>query len=395
MSAMKGWAFALVVIFSVLLSWSIPRGESERAFLSFSSHEPLVKVVSLASADGGQDFFMEMTDSAATNIEYDFYRDTCPEAETIVRSTMAQIYSQHKNVSAQLLRLFFHDCFIQGCDASVLLDHSNGNKNHSVEKQAVPNKSLKGFDKIDQIKEVLENVCPAVVSCADILALATRDGVVLAGGPFYPLFTGRRDSARSYYDEAMAEIPKPDDNITQTLHLFSLRGFTDRETVSLLGGHNIGKIGCEFIQSRLHNFKGTRKPDPTVSPSFLNEMRVFCEDNGNEKTPMASSPMASRGMNEKPAPRGMPYFQQLSSSVSSGAGFDTHYYQSLLRGRGLLFADQQLMANERTARLVRAYASDDGSTFRMDFARAMMKMSNLNALTGSQGQVRLECTLAG
>ncbi|PQM37594.1 putative Peroxidase 48 [Prunus yedoensis var. nudiflora] len=90
----------------------------------------------------------------------------------------------------------------------------------------------------------------------------------------------------------------------------------------------------------------------------------------------------------------MPYFQQLSSSVSSGAGFDTHYYQSLLRGRGLLFADQQLMANERTARLVKAYASDDGSTFRMDFARAMMKMSNLNALTGSQGQVRLECTLA-
>ncbi|KAL6284781.1 hypothetical protein ACE6H2_015710 [Prunus campanulata] len=54
-----------------------------------------------------------MTDSVATNIEYDFYRDTCPEAETIVRSTMAQIYSQHKNVSAQLLRLFFHDCFIQ------------------------------------------------------------------------------------------------------------------------------------------------------------------------------------------------------------------------------------------------------------------------------------------
>ncbi|BBN67873.1 hypothetical protein Prudu_214S000200 [Prunus dulcis] len=90
---------------------------------------------------------------------------------------------------------------------------------------------------------------------------------------------------------------------------------------------------------------------------------------------IASSPMASRGMSEKPARRGMPYFQQLSSSVLSGAGFDTHYYQSL------------------TARLLRAYASDDGSTFRMDFVRAMMKMSNLNVLTGSQGQVRLECTL--
>ncbi|ONI14347.1 hypothetical protein PRUPE_4G276900 [Prunus persica] len=130
-------------------------------------------------------------------------------------------------------------------------------------------------------------------------------------------------------------------------------------------------IGCEFIQSRLHNFRGTGKPDPTVSSSFFNEMRVFCEDNGNKNVSHASSPMASRGMSEKPARRGMSYSQQLSSSVLSGAGFDTHYYQSLLRGRGLLFADQQLMANERTARL----------------------MSNLNVLTGSQGQVRLECTL--
>ncbi|BBN68121.1 Peroxidase superfamily protein [Prunus dulcis] len=179
-------------------------GESERAFLSFSSHEPLVKVVSLASADGGQDFFMEMTDSAATNIEYDFYRDTCPEAETIVRSTMAQIYSQHKNVSAQLLRLFFHDCFIQ----------------------AVPN-NLKDLIKLIRSRRCSKMFCPAAVSCADILALATRDGVVLC---------------RSYYDEAMAEIPKPDDNITQTLHLFSLRGFTDRETVSLLGGTTLGRL---------------------------------------------------------------------------------------------------------------------------------------------------------
>nr|XP_028965098.1 putative Peroxidase 48 [Malus domestica] len=179
-SSMKGLAFAMVVIFSVLLSLNNPRGESERAFLSVSSpssQEPPVNLVSLAST---KDFFMEMTDGEAQkNLDYDFYRDTCPEAETIVRDTMAQIYSQQKNVSAQLLRLFFHDCFIKGCDASVLLDDSNGNKNHSIEKQAVPNKSLKGFDKIDQIKEVLENVCPGVVSCADILALATRDGIVL------------------------------------------------------------------------------------------------------------------------------------------------------------------------------------------------------------------------
>ena len=56
---------------------------------------------------------------------------------------------------------------------------------------------------------------------------------------------------------------------------------------------------------------------------------------------------------------GMSYLQALLSSISSGSGFDTHYYQSFLRGKEHVFADQQLMANEKTVRLVRVYASDD------------------------------------
>ncbi|KAK9907117.1 hypothetical protein M0R45_002429 [Rubus argutus] len=133
------WVFAMVVVFfSVVISWSNTRVESERekpslssslsSSSSSSSQEPLVTLVSLASTDGGQDFFSEMTDVTWQNLEYDFYRDTCPQAESIVRSKMAWIYSQHRNVSAQLLRLFFHDCFIEGCDASILLNDSNGNQ---------------------------------------------------------------------------------------------------------------------------------------------------------------------------------------------------------------------------------------------------------------------------
>ncbi|XP_062017782.1 putative Peroxidase 48 [Rosa rugosa] len=396
----KAWLlFFVAVILSLRISLNNPRtGESNGKPSLSSSDEPLVAFVSLASGDGGlDDFFSETTttDLTSQTLEYDFYRNTCPQAEGLVRSKMAWIYGQHRNASAQLLRLFFHDCFIEGCDASVLLDDSNGNTNHAIEKQAIPNKSLKGFDKIDQIKEMLENECPGVVSCADILTLATRDAIVLAGGPFYPILTGRRDSTRSFFNEAMMGIPRPDDNINQTLHQFSLRGFDERETVALLGGHNIGKIGCEFIMSRINNFKGTGQPDPTIPPEFLREMKLNCEDDNNESTSTAAaaSPLVSRGLSERFTTDGMSYYQQLSSSVSSGAGFDSHYYQSLLRGRGLLFADQQLMANKRTARLVAAYASDDGSAFQMDFARAMMKMSDLNVLIGSQGQVRFDCSL--
>ena len=49
----------------------------------------------------------------------------------------------------------------------------------SIERQVIPNQTLTGFDKIDSIKEELEKACPGVVSCADIVSIATRDGIML------------------------------------------------------------------------------------------------------------------------------------------------------------------------------------------------------------------------
>jgi hypothetical protein len=66
---------------------------------------------------------------------------------------------------------------LQGCDASVLLDDK---ENFVGEKTAAPNvNSLRGFDVINEIKSELEVVCPQTVSCADILATAARDSVLL------------------------------------------------------------------------------------------------------------------------------------------------------------------------------------------------------------------------
>lgn len=65
---------------------------------------------------------------------------------------------------------------LQGCDASVLLDAIDG---VDREKESPPNETLKGFDLIDIIKSKLEEACPGVVSCADILVLAARESVVL------------------------------------------------------------------------------------------------------------------------------------------------------------------------------------------------------------------------
>ncbi|XP_028202023.1 putative Peroxidase 48 [Glycine soja] len=228
-SCINLWIVAALVI-PVLLTLRSPRGETQTQTQTTSSFSDS----STFSVKLANSFPFNQRIRDGSNLEYDFYMDTCPQAEGVVRSALTRIYFDHRDVAPALLRLFFHDCFIEGCDASLLLDENNGDRNLSVEKQAVPNQTLRGFDKIDLIKEEVEQACPGVVSCADILALAARDSIVLAGGPFYPVLTGRRDSHQSFFEEATDQIPRPDDNVTRTLNLFNLRGFNARETFPIL-----------------------------------------------------------------------------------------------------------------------------------------------------------------
>ncbi|CAN6270209.1 unnamed protein product [Urochloa humidicola] len=97
----------------------------------------------------------------------------------IVGAIVAKAHAEDPRMAASLLRMHFHDCFVQGCDASVLLD-ADGSGRFTTEKRSNPNKdSLRGFEVIDEIKDALEHACPHVVSCADIVAVAARDSVVL------------------------------------------------------------------------------------------------------------------------------------------------------------------------------------------------------------------------
>lgn len=69
--------------------------------------------------------------------------------------------------------------FVQGCDASVML----ASWNNTAEKDNPDNLSLAGdgFDTVIKAKAAVDSVpeCRNKVSCADILAMATRDVIVL------------------------------------------------------------------------------------------------------------------------------------------------------------------------------------------------------------------------
>jgi len=62
---------------------------------------------------------------------------------------------------------------LHGCDGSILITGP------SLEKNALTNLGLRGFEVIEDVKSKVEAACPGVVSCADILTLSVHDAVVL------------------------------------------------------------------------------------------------------------------------------------------------------------------------------------------------------------------------
>ncbi|GFY95852.1 peroxidase superfamily protein [Actinidia rufa] len=89
--------------------------------------------------------------------------------------------AKEPRMAASLLRLHFHDCFVQGCGASILLDDS---AKIAIEKRSGPNNnSIRGFEVIDEIMAKLEQTCSHTVSCADIFALSVRGSAILVRNP--------------------------------------------------------------------------------------------------------------------------------------------------------------------------------------------------------------------
>uniref|UniRef100_I1MVN6 peroxidase n=1 Tax=Glycine max TaxID=3847 RepID=I1MVN6_SOYBN len=112
------------------------------------------------------------------------YAKTCPNLESIVRQAVTKKFQQTFVTVPATLRLFFHDCFVQGCDASVLIASTGNNQ---AEKDHPDNLSLAGdgFDTVIKAKAAVDAIpqCRNKVSCADILALATRDVIALVRTP--------------------------------------------------------------------------------------------------------------------------------------------------------------------------------------------------------------------
>ncbi|KAE8668530.1 Peroxidase 46 [Hibiscus syriacus] len=190
-------------------------------------------------------------------LSFDFYETSCPAAEFIVSNTVRSASSSDQTIPGKLLRLLFHDCFVEGCDASVLLQ-GNG-----TERSDPANTSLGVFSVIDSAKRELEIFCPGAVSCANIVALAARDAVVLvkisnllppylhaissprdlnirimeqAGGPAIPILTGRRDRRISNTANVKPSIADTSFTMNEMIMFFKSKGLSLDDLVTLSDG---------------------------------------------------------------------------------------------------------------------------------------------------------------
>lgn len=287
-----------------------------------------------------------------------FYERSCPNLLDIVRATMAQAVAKEPRIGASILRLFFHDCFVNGCDASVLL---NDTPAFQGEKNAFANQnSLRGFKLMDIIKKNVEASCKWTVSCSDILALAARDAVVLLGGPSWTVALGRKDARTASLNAANANLPPPTADLATLIHLFAAKNLTARDMTALSGAHTIGMARCTTFRSRVYN-EGNN-----VNAGFAATMK------------MTTCPPVGGDDNLAPLDMSTPYH------------FDNGYFRNLMAKQGLLHTDQELFNGGSQDAWVRLYGKSNYALAK-DFAAAMVKLGNISPLTGFNGEIRRHC----
>ncbi|KAI4305348.1 hypothetical protein L6164_028719 [Bauhinia variegata] len=297
---------------------------------------------------------------AQSQLSPDFYRRVCPKALPVIRSVVKQAIKREARMGASLLRLHFHDCFVNGCDGSILLDDFPG---FIGEKTARPNNnSARGFEVVDEIKRAVDRACKRpVVSCADILAVAARDSVEILGGPRfrYQVELGRRDGRTASRDAANSNLPLASFNFSQLLSNFQSQGLNLKDLVVLSGGHTIGLARCATFRNRLYN-------DTNIDRSFAAILKRTCPASGGNGN--------------------------LSPLDSTATRADTAYYRDLVKNRGLLRSDQELFKRDggESDKLVQLY-SRNLLAFARDFGVSMIKMGNMSPLTGTNGEIRVNC----
>ncbi|KAK6156468.1 hypothetical protein DH2020_010716 [Rehmannia glutinosa] len=238
---------------------------------------------------------MAKSKSSGSKLRVGYYYKTCPQAEMIVRKAVNKAVSKNPGIAAGLIRMHFHDCFVRGCDGSVLLDTVPGKP--AAEKDNIANfPSLQGLNSLK------------------------------VGWIGYDVPSGRRDGRVSLSSEVLQNLPPPFFSAPQLRDNFRTKGLSLDDMVTLSGSHSIGVSHCSSFSSRLSGFNATFDQDPSLNPGFASFLKTRCPA-GN------SDPV-------------------VSNDFQTPNRLDNKYYANLKVQKGLLTSDQTLFDSPLTRKLV-------------------------------------------
>lgn len=273
--------------------------------------------------------------------------------------------SKNKPNRPGLVRLLFHDAFVGGLDASVLLlstpfDNktfaSQNGLAKSTEQGSPRNGDLRGLDVFQEIRDTCSTEFGKIISCADAIAFAAREASYsLSNGIIDYLINGigRLDGVVSRADEPGKNLPGADFNFDQLLASFTAKKsfegktiFGVKDLVSLSAAHSVGISHAGSYKDRVQN--------STLDRGEINE------DYQQALNKSATSPgfVANNVLNMK-----NPEDSVLNSS----------YYKANTDNKVVLQSDWVLRTKAETQ--LETYR-DLPATWKKDFQDAMTKLSN-------------------
>ncbi|KAE8687484.1 putative monogalactosyldiacylglycerol synthase [Hibiscus syriacus] len=243
------------------------------------------------------------------SLSFNFYATSCPAAEFIVSNTVRSASSSDPTIPGKLLRLLFHDC-----SSSTITRKRN-------ERSDPANTSLGGFSVIDSAKRELEIFCPGAVSCADIVALAARDAVVMVKSLIFFLHFCMQSSVRGI---------KHNDHGTAGRTCISDSDWKKRRK----------NIECCKRQTKHCRYK------------FHHEMIKLFKSKGLSLDDLVTLSEVSIGSSAS---------KTVDNDPETSFAFDNQYYSNLVAHKGLFQSDSVLLEDGRTRAKVEAFATDQES----------------------------------
>ncbi|RLN25358.1 peroxidase 2 [Panicum miliaceum] len=329
--------------------------------------------------------------ASLAQLQVGFYNTTCPNAEALVRQAVTAAFANNSGVAPGLIRLHFHDCFVRVRSKDLKI------KMHI---QVVVGRAYMYYTGLRRIRppdREPRRRPHGARGAAQVPQPPRRRGDRRREG---------RRGAQLPAHRVLRRHPRlrgPRQREPHRQHLLLGPGGPPRRArVQRVGRppvppgaqqHGAGPHRGLRPQGPQHRGHGGAVRVPHHRPLPLRRAGAFLFRNRERLANGTISP-AYQALLEALCPPNTSPLTLITTEIhlSTPTVLDNNYYKLLPLNLGLHFSDDQLIRNATLAPFANAFAANE-TLWKEKFAAAMIKMGNIETKTGTQGEIRLNCSV--